>query len=138
VVLRAHEQACLSSGTHRETPDKPGTAAQWSPDGRDEPIEWVGPHSPAAFSPGGKRVVTASPVVSIWPLDTSEWTEPLWQATAYCLSVEERVELLGEQPDEAAVRRSSCTAEVAKQVTRGAYRPAGSPAHRKRHEPPGQ
>jgi len=125
IVVGAHD-GVSSSGALRETPAKPGTAAHWSSDGRDEPLEWLGPHGPAAFSPDGTRLVTASPIVRAWPLDVPEWHDPLWGATTYCLSVDERSELLGEQPDDAAARRSSCMQTVAEYAAKDAYEPGGS------------
>ncbi|MGK3959889.1 protein kinase [Sorangium sp. So ce118] len=92
-----------------------GTVRVWNADGTGEPLVLTGSGSQVtavAFSPDGERIASASvdaasgnAAVSVWsdlePL-RGVYDPRLWTATAYCMPVERRIEILG--VDEVAAR----------------------------------
>ncbi|WP_437828088.1 nSTAND1 domain-containing NTPase [Sorangium sp. So ce1153] len=92
-----------------------GTVRVWNADGTGEPLVLTGSSSQVtavAFSPDGKRVATASVEAASGKAALSVWSdlEPLrgvhdprlWNATAYCMPAERRMEIL--RVDEVAAR----------------------------------
>ncbi|WP_437932698.1 nSTAND1 domain-containing NTPase [Sorangium sp. So ce291] len=105
------------------------TVRVWNADGTGEPLVLTGfnpplmaPISAVAFSRDGKRIATASGdttshkwVVSVWtdlePLQSSD--DPrLWTATAYCMPIERRMELLGADKATAGTDLQACLHRV--------------------------
>ncbi|KYF55375.1 hypothetical protein BE08_31245 [Sorangium cellulosum] len=92
----------------------------WNADGTGEPLVLRGSDSPvnsAAFSPDGKRIVTASDdkIVRVWsdlePLRGID-DPKLWAATTYCMPVERRIDLLRVPEPMARANREACLRRV--------------------------
>jgi WD40 repeat protein/predicted Ser/Thr protein kinase len=113
VVLRGHQAAVLTSvhggafdpdGRRVVTISDDKTIRVWNADGSGEPVVVRVPEVDAfsvAFSPDGTHIVSTSHAghtVWIWP-DLEPLDGPddpkLWLATSHCLSIEQRIELLG-------------------------------------------
>ncbi|MGK3963683.1 protein kinase [Sorangium sp. So ce118] len=99
------------------------TVHVWNADGKGKPLVLTGSDSEVtavAFSPDGKGIAIAAiesgrPVVNVWsdlnPLQGVE--DPrLWTATAYCMPIERRVELLGVDAAAARTDREACMLRV--------------------------
>jgi WD40 repeat protein len=84
-----------------------------------EPIvlrDTMGEVTTAAASPNGDKLVVGhtSGVVAIWQidLDHDSLMKRLWRVTPYCLTVEERMEILGEDKESAQKNRSAAIARI--------------------------
>jgi hypothetical protein len=124
VVLRGHDDRVFwaeFSPDQRHIVSASGdkTIRIWSADGRGEPIILVG-HGEVVlrsrFSPDGRRIVSASldHTVRVWhDLVPVTLDDPrLWTATAYCLPIERRIQLLGVSEDQARRDRQRCLDRV--------------------------
>jgi WD40 repeat protein/serine/threonine protein kinase len=91
----------------------------WQADGASEPIIVARSDYPlvqARFSPDGQRIVAASidHTIFVWrDLASANLEDPrLWAATSYCMSVERRIELLGNSAAQAVRDRERCIERV--------------------------
>ncbi|WP_437669910.1 nSTAND1 domain-containing NTPase [Sorangium sp. So ce131] len=119
----------------------------WNADGTGEPLVLPGSDPSdivsfiaVAFSPDGKRIATASTdaasgkcAVSVWTdLDPFHGVEDprLWTATAYCMPIEQRLEILGVDEATARADMEACMRHVNEaRATAPEHRtdPAGQP-----------
>ncbi|HEU4405598.1 MAG TPA: protein kinase [Polyangiaceae bacterium] len=96
------------------------TARIWSADGTGEPLVLLGHEgviTSAAWSPDGRRIITGSQdkTARVWSdLEPLRGTDDpaLWLATAHCLSVERRVELLHVTEAQARADERDCERRV--------------------------
>jgi WD40 repeat protein len=89
----------------------------WRLDGTEEPIVLRGHTRPvrvAAFSPDGNHVVTASwdGTVRIWRVTFPDLLNYVRANLRACLTAEQRVQYLGEEPSEAATVAEACEREL--------------------------
>jgi WD40 repeat protein len=128
VVLQSHAGPARAArfspdGTRVVAGAQDGAVRVWRADGSGEALVLRGGDGPVvdvAFSPDGARVLALSQdgTVCVWALDPGRLMEWLWRATSHCLSAEERVRRLGEEPEEARRNHEAARAEVARRRAR--------------------
>ncbi|WP_437303990.1 nSTAND1 domain-containing NTPase [Sorangium sp. So ce388] len=102
-----------------------GTVRVWNADGTGEPLVLTGSGyqvTAVAFSPDGERIATASVEAASGKAAVSVWSdlEPLrgvhdprlWNATAYCMPTERRIEILGVDDVAARTDLDACLRHV--------------------------
>ncbi|WP_437727535.1 nSTAND1 domain-containing NTPase [Sorangium sp. So ce861] len=123
LILRGHEEPVRSAAW---SPDGKRIAAAsrtvrvWNADGTGEPLVLAGAeqaYNAAAWSPDGERIVAASDDGTVWV-----WTdlEPLsglddpklWTASAYCMPIERRIELMNIHEATARAHLQACERRV--------------------------
>ncbi|KYF88809.1 protein kinase [Sorangium cellulosum] len=122
------------------------TVRVWNADGTGEPLvlpgfepPLVAPVSAVAFSRDGKRIAATSGdpasgkwVVSVWndlePLQGGD-DQRLWTATAYCMSIERRMEILGADEVTARIDLEACRRRVKEARTAASEHRTDPPGH---------
>lgn len=128
IVLRGHEGPALVRGNKSVSLDgqrvvsasNDGTIRIWSMDGVGEPVVLrisTRPVNSAVFSPDGKRIVMGADdkSVRVWA-DLEPVKDPkdprLWTATAYCLPLDVRRQLLGFSDEQSRVDLERCQKSI--------------------------
>jgi len=128
IVLRGHEGPALVRGNKSVSPDgqrvvsasNDGTIRIWSMDGIGDPVVLrisTRPVNSAVFSSDGKRIVMGADdkTVRVWA-DLEPVKDPtdqrLWSATAYCIPLDVRRQLLGFSDDQSRADISRCQENI--------------------------
>lgn len=121
VILAGHKKAVNSvefshDGTRVVTTSDDGTARIWSTDGQGDTVTLYGHEAPvvhAIFGPNDRTVITSSSdkTARVWEADFQNpelLRSRIRQTSSVCLTIEQRVVLLGESPSNANERHAEC------------------------------